>query len=212
MPFLSTLNYTSCNEDWRTERRALRIGPGDRVLAIAGSGDRPMHLLLDDPEAVTAIDANPAQSALLSLKLAALRELPWDEYLLFLGLTDSSAPRTKQLDRLAPALSADAARFFEGERAAVARGVLYAGRWERHYVRVGAVGRAMRGGAIRRLFQFEDLEAQRAFVSDVWDAWWWRRVFDSCAAGRRRASCWATPPSTPTSIPTSTSAATSSTR
>jgi hypothetical protein len=32
--FFSTLNYSSCNEDWRTERRALQLGPTDRLLVV----------------------------------------------------------------------------------------------------------------------------------------------------------------------------------
>ncbi len=178
MPFFSTLSYSSCNEDWRTERRALRVGPGDRALAITGGGDRPMHLLLDDPASVTAVDANPAQSALLALKLAALQALPFDEYAAFLGL-EPATDRVARLEALRPGLPDDAAGFFDRERAAVARGVLYAGRWERHYARVARVGRALRGASIRRLFAFDDLDAQRAWVHEVWDRGWWRLVFDA---------------------------------
>ncbi|MBI2930093.1 MAG: DUF3419 family protein [Planctomycetes bacterium] len=84
--FFSSLNYSSCNEDWRTERRALRIGPADRVLAVTGSGDRPLNLLLDDPAQVLAIDLNPAQNELLRLKAAAMAARPYDDYVVFLGL------------------------------------------------------------------------------------------------------------------------------
>jgi len=98
--FRSTLNYSSVNEDWRTEARALAIGPGDRVLAITGGG-RPLDLLLAGPERVVAIDAVPAQSALLELEAAAMRTLAYDGYAAFLGLTLATrAERRRVLDRL----------------------------------------------------------------------------------------------------------------
>ena len=64
--FMTTLNYASCNEDWRSEWDALEIKPNDRVLCITGSGDRPLNLLLQNPKDVIAMDLNPIQNNLAS--------------------------------------------------------------------------------------------------------------------------------------------------
>ena len=173
--FRSTLNYSSVNEDWRTEARALAIGPGDRVLAITGGG-RPLDLLLAGPERVVAIDAVPAQSALLELEAAAMRTLAYDGYAAFLGLTPATrAERRRVLERLLAGLGSEARAYWSAHRTLVEKGVLFQGRWERFFRLGSMVGRLVRPGKIRRLFAFEDLEEQRAFVGEHWDtaAWSW---------------------------------------
>jgi S-adenosylmethionine-diacylglycerol 3-amino-3-carboxypropyl transferase len=77
--FMTTLNYASCNEDWRSEWDALKITSDDRILCITGSGDRPLNLLFQGPGKVIAMDLNPVQNHLLRLKVAAMKELPYDE-------------------------------------------------------------------------------------------------------------------------------------
>lgn len=170
--FFSTLNYSSCNEDWRTEREALRLGPHDRVLVVTGGGDRPLHLLMDDPARVVALDANPAQNHLLRLKMAAMRVLPYPEYAVFLGLHPGD--RIAHLDAVLDQLPSATRAFWDDNVAAIRSGVLYAGRWERFYRTISTLIRPIRGGAIRRLFEQQDLEAQRTFVREVWDRRWWR--------------------------------------
>jgi S-adenosylmethionine-diacylglycerol 3-amino-3-carboxypropyl transferase len=176
--FFSTLNYSSCNEDWRTEARALEIGPGDRVVAVTGGGDRPLHLLALGPAHVVAVDANPAQTHLLRLKSSAMRALPFSEYVAFLGLTPSTN-RRETFERLAPRLAPDTRAFWETNEKAIVGGVLYAGRWERYYAHISRIARALRGAAIERLFAFTDLSEQRAFVRTNWDRAWWRAVYDA---------------------------------
>ncbi len=175
MGFFSTLNYSSCNEDWRSERAALRIGPEDRVLCVTGSGDRPLHLLLDGPARVVALDANPAQTELLQLKRAALRALPYERYAGFLGL-HPLGERERLLPEVAAALPESSRAFWLQRRRLVARGVLYAGRFERHCRRLAALTRCLRPRAVAQLFAFSDLEAQRRFVRERWDTAAWRRL------------------------------------
>lgn len=175
--FFETLNYSSCNEDWRTERRALQIGPDDRVLCVTGSGDRPLHLLLDDPRSVVSIDANPMQGHLLRLKSAALQALPYPRYAKLLGLTPSRE-RIALLEAVEEHLAPETRAVWRARQWMIARGVLYQGRWERYYRSISRVARLLRGGAIRRLFAFDELTAQQEFVERVWDRRWWRLVFD----------------------------------
>ncbi|MCP4129922.1 MAG: DUF3419 family protein, partial [bacterium] len=87
--FFETLNYSSCNEDAYTELKALDIQPGDGVACITGSGDRPLHILLGNPAHVCAFDANRVQNFLLELKIAAIKELDYEDYIAFLGLVDA---------------------------------------------------------------------------------------------------------------------------
>lgn len=173
--FFRTLNYSSVNEDWRTELAALRLQPEDRVLCVTGSGDRPLDLLAAAPAAVVAIDRNPAQQALLHLKVAALRELPFGDYTRFLGLREApGAWRDAVLARLAPGLPPGASAFWHAHPGLVRRGAIYGGRFERHMRRLARLARLVRPRAVPALFAFTDLDAQRRFVAETWDRPAWR--------------------------------------
>jgi S-adenosylmethionine:diacylglycerol 3-amino-3-carboxypropyl transferase len=144
---------------------------------VTGGGDRPLDLLTVAPARIVAIDFVPAQNHLLRLKMAAIAALDYDEYAAFLGLTEAS-PRWRATildDRLAlpPATRA----FWRGQKHAVGRGILYQGRWERHYGRVAAFTRLIRGRDLNTLFGFDDLEEQRRFVDERWDTSVWRLAY-----------------------------------
>lgn len=180
MPFFTTLNYSSCNEDGMTELRALDIVPGDDVCCITGSGDRALHLLLGDPVRVVAFDVNPLQNHLLALKIAAITELDYAEYAQFLGLHPSANARWECYLRLRPRLPEGAARWWDSQRKAIERGVLYAGRWERYFRFTSRNLRLLRGEKIRRLFGFTSLDEQRAFLHQQWDTRGWRLSLRLC--------------------------------
>jgi S-adenosylmethionine:diacylglycerol 3-amino-3-carboxypropyl transferase len=119
--FWGTLNYSSVNEDWRTEATALRLRDGDRVLAITGGGGRVLDLLAVADVAVVGIDLDGPQNHLLWLKLEAMRRLAWPEYAAFLGLV-AGEPRAGGDARFAPAAPAGGcACILVGERFAGAR-------------------------------------------------------------------------------------------
>lgn len=176
--FFRTVNYSSVNEDWRTEVTALRLEPADRVLCVTGSGDRPLDLLSAAPAAVVAVDRNPAQQALLHLKVAALRELPFEDYTRFLGLREApGAWRETVLAHLSPGLPPGAMAYWNAQPALVRRGAIYCGRFERHLRRLAMLARLVRPRVVPALFTFTDLEAQRRFVAQTWDRPAWRLVY-----------------------------------
>ena len=176
--FLRTLNYASVNEDWRTEAEALRVGSSDSVLCVTGGGDRPLDLLALDPARVVAIDLNPAQNHLLTLKVAAMRRLPFDEYAAFLGLTRAPASwRAQRWHALRGELPPASRGFWDRHRRPIRAGVIYQGRWERYYRRVAVLARVLRPRALPALFEFDEIAAQRAFVRERWDTPAWRATF-----------------------------------
>ncbi len=162
--------YTSVNEDWRTEAAALSPGPLDDVLCVTGSGARPLDLLALGPRRIVAVDVDPAQSALLELKAAAIRGFDFERYARFLGLHRAPArERLAAFASLVPRLSPAATRLLGAHGRDVARGVLYRGRWERYFRAAGRVSGLLRPGLVSRLFSFGDLATQRRFVAESWD-------------------------------------------
>lgn len=173
-----TIYYASVNEDWRTEREALQLGPADMVLCVTGSGDRPLDLLALSPRRVVAIDRNPEQNHLLALKVAAMRRCDYGDFVAFMGL-EGAAPawRREAFASLSGDLDPDARAFWASRLPMIERGVIYQGRWERFYRRAAGVARRLRPRALPRLFEFEDLEAQRGFLRQTWDCPSWRLLF-----------------------------------
>jgi S-adenosylmethionine-diacylglycerol 3-amino-3-carboxypropyl transferase len=174
--FSETLNYASCNEDWRTEWEALAIEPEDTVLCVTGSGDRPLDLLPQNPKLVIAFDRNPIQNHLLQLKMAAISVLSYEAYAAFLGLHPSDS-RSVSWQLVRDHLPRECAAFWDRNISLIENGVIYQGRWEKHFRRIATVAKSIRGRTIRQLFEFRDIESQRQFVYDVWDRWWWRLFF-----------------------------------
>jgi S-adenosylmethionine-diacylglycerol 3-amino-3-carboxypropyl transferase len=80
-----SLVYNTCWEDPAVDRRALALKPEDRVLVITSAGCNALDYALAGPARVYAVDANPRQSALLELKLAAIRRLEFEDFFLIFG-------------------------------------------------------------------------------------------------------------------------------
>jgi len=64
------LVYNTCWEDPRIDRQLLNLDSTSEVVMLSSAGCNALDYLLDEPEAIHCIDANPAQNALLELKKA----------------------------------------------------------------------------------------------------------------------------------------------
>ena len=72
----SRLVYPQIWEDPVVDMKALEIGPGHEVVAIASGGCNVLSYLTADPARITAVDLNGAHIALGKLKICALQHLP----------------------------------------------------------------------------------------------------------------------------------------
>lgn len=76
------LIYNSCWEDPRIDRELLQLDSESRVMMLTSAGCNALDYLLDDPREVHCVDINPAQNALLELKIALIAngnfQLLWD--------------------------------------------------------------------------------------------------------------------------------------
>jgi len=182
--FFQNLNFSSSNEDGETELTAL-AGAG-RILCLTGSGTRPLDLLMSGAEEIVALDVNPAQNALLALKLAAIESFERVEFLAFLGLSPS-ATRGAAYDRLRDRLSPTVRTYWDRRRALVEAGVWYAGKWEKLLRWNARFLRLFRGRALDALLAASDVDQQaglwgqkfgdnrlRAVIELVGRDWIWR--------------------------------------
>lgn len=158
-------NYGISQEDALTERRALDIREGDRLLCVASGGEVPLNMLALGGVAIEAVDISPAQLFLSRLKLAACRALEPFEAAALLGFMDASAAKRRRLfDRTAAFLDNDEKSFWAENMPAVKRGPVRAGRFERYLGRFSPAARAVLGERkLRRLFEQGTVAAQREY-------------------------------------------------
>ena len=174
----SRILYSQSWEDLDCARAALRIQPGDHVLAIAAAGDNVLGLLGDDPARIVAVDVNPAQIALTDLKCTAVRHLSAEELHAFLGLTPA-LDRWAIYRKLRPSLSEASRDYWDSRRRLIEGGILGAGRFER-YVRLfrRVVLPVVPGRhAVRAMLHARDVAMQRRVYARQWDTARWRLLF-----------------------------------
>jgi S-adenosylmethionine-diacylglycerol 3-amino-3-carboxypropyl transferase len=86
------LVYPQIWEDPVVDMKALDIGPGHEVIAIASGGCNVLSYLMADPAGVTAVDLNGAHIALGRLKICAAQNLPdYEAFFRFFGRADARA-------------------------------------------------------------------------------------------------------------------------
>ncbi len=93
----NNLVYNTCWEDPRLDRVALELGPQDNVLVITSAGCNALDYALCAPNHVHAVDMNPRQNALLDLKIAAIKNLTYEEFYWMFGR--GYLPKAKEIYR-----------------------------------------------------------------------------------------------------------------
>jgi S-adenosylmethionine-diacylglycerol 3-amino-3-carboxypropyl transferase len=169
------LLYAQMREDPQVDREALAISPADRLLCVASGGCTALTLLAEGPAELVAVDLNPAQLALVELKIAALRALSVDQLRRFLGAWPTDR-RLQLYRRVEPLLGAGARAYWSERRPLIEGGVLYAGATE-------ALCRRWMPALLacihpRRLYEAlldsPTLEAQRELYRQRWNSRRWR--------------------------------------
>jgi len=165
--FAGSLHYSSCNEDSLTEIKALNIKETDEIICVTGSGGRVLNLLTQKPKRIVAIDLNPIQNWLLELKMAAIKNLDYDNYVKFLGLKPCKE-RLELFDKLKNDLSEDAYRFWGNKKRLIRNGVLYQGILEKYCKHFSNGLKAFMGEKVDKILSFDNLKEQQHYYENVW--------------------------------------------
>ncbi len=165
----SNLVYPQIWEDPVVDMKALEIGPGCEIIAIASGGCNVLSYLVDDPAGVTAVDLNGAHVALGRLKICALENLPdYEAFFRFFGRADARANIEAYDERIRPRLDPMSRAYWDKRRAFGRRRI---GVFGRNFYRYGVLGHFLSAGhAIARLhgldpailLEARSLEEQRA--------------------------------------------------
>ncbi len=140
----SKLVYPQIWEDPVVDMRALEIGPGHEVVAIASGGCNVLSYLTANPAGVTAVDLNGAHIALGKLKICALQNLPdYDTFFRFFGRADARANIAVYDRLLRDKLDPETRSYWDRRRAFGRRRI---GLFARNFYRHGLLGHFLGAG------------------------------------------------------------------
>ncbi len=140
----SKLVYPQIWEDPVVDMKALEIGPGHEVIAIASGGCNVLSYLAANPAGVTAVDLNGAHIALGKLKICALQNLQdYETFFRFLGRADVRANVRVYDQRLRARLDPGTRAYWDKRRAFGRRRI---GVFARNLYRHGLLGHFLGAG------------------------------------------------------------------
>jgi S-adenosylmethionine-diacylglycerol 3-amino-3-carboxypropyl transferase len=100
-------------EDPRMDCEAFRIGGQDVVVSISSAGCNSLSLLCQGPKRLICVDGNPAQNAILELKLAGIAALDHETFFDIFAARRPGVVTKVYRSRLRPRLSVQARRFWD---------------------------------------------------------------------------------------------------
>ena len=174
------LVFAQVREDPRVEMQALAPALRGSIVIVSSAGCTALSLLAAGARRVVAVDVSRTQNHLVELKCAAIRAFDAHVAVAFLGGQPMPAIRRRRLYVvLAPMLTDDARRYWDGEQQAIERGVLRAGRSERFIALVAAAAArfVVRSGGVSKLLDAASLDMQRTVFARSWAGWRWRALF-----------------------------------
>lgn len=108
-----TIVYNISWEDPREEREALDIGRGDVILTIASAGCNVLDYLIEGPDAIVACDMNPAQLAVLRLKMLCIQHLEHGQFFSLWAESDVTTFEAVYTSKLRGYMSGDDKTFWD---------------------------------------------------------------------------------------------------
>jgi S-adenosylmethionine-diacylglycerol 3-amino-3-carboxypropyl transferase len=176
----NNLVYNTCWEDPRIDRAVMGLNAASDVVMITSAGCNALDYALDGPRSIHAIDVNFRQTALLELKIAAIRRLDYEDFFSLFG--DGGHPRFQDWyrDLLRPQLS-QTSQYFWDSRADFFSGEL-AGQTFYHRGTTGVFGRLLAlycrlNGILETalgMFELNSVEEQKALYFRVIRDRFWR--------------------------------------
>ena len=171
------IRYANCWEDPEILLKGLQINNQSKALSIASAGDNSFALLTKDPELVVAVDINETQLFLCELKVAGIKHLDREDFLVLMGFREGN--RLRLFDQLAGKLSSECRGYFETFKDEFELGIVYQGKFEKyfHLFSNKILPWIHSKKTIDQLFKEKSEDDQLEFYNSKWNNWRWRLLF-----------------------------------
>ncbi len=172
------VRYASCWEDADILLEALAVKSAGSYLSIASAGDNSFSILSKNPKLVVALDINPVQLSCVELKKVCFKNLSYEEFISFLGVT-SGKDRVKIYKQFCNQLSDFTKGYWDSHLNLIEQGIIHIGKFEkyfglfRNYVLPLIHSRAK----VEQLLKNNSFEKRNYFYSKCWNTWRWKLLF-----------------------------------
>jgi S-adenosylmethionine-diacylglycerol 3-amino-3-carboxypropyl transferase len=172
----SLIKYSQCWEDTNLVLNTLDIKPGDICLSIAAAGDNSLSLLTRSPKKVIAIDLNPCQLALLRLKVTAIKELDYDQFVTLFGYDQNKESRIGLYLKIENKLDSQTREFWSQNLSLINRGIADCGQLEYYFrlFRRRVLPLIHSRSLTRKLFTKRSKQKRADFFANRWNTTSWK--------------------------------------
>lgn len=176
----SFIRYASVWEDPDILCKALAPSTKQgRILSICSAGDNVLALLTLDPKEIVAVDLSAPQIACLEIRIAAFKELDYEDLCKFLGVQKSKNRVEIYRNRLKKHLSVGSQTFWEFNLSIIRDGIIHGGKFERYLRLFGkwVLPLVQSCSTIDELLKEKSRLERVKFYEERWDHWRWRLLF-----------------------------------
>ena len=173
---LNLIRYSLVWEGFETLFKALEISPKDDLLMITSAGCNVLNALLEQPRSLTAIDLNPEQNRLLSLKMQIIEYLDHDALVSLMGFRGSPAVTTAW-EQVAPTLETGLRQHWEEFFDKNPKGIASSGKLEAY---INGFLKELPGEIqkkVRHLLTFDNIASQNDYFLQELDSSEFKAIF-----------------------------------
>ncbi len=120
--FFKNILYSETWEDFDIDKKALLFKSKDRLLCITSGGSYALNSCLENLSSITSLDSNEVQNYILELKIAAIKNLNYEDFWKFMTIKENRNIRLYKIMRLS--LSTNARTYFDKNINIIYNGVL----------------------------------------------------------------------------------------
>ncbi len=164
---LEIIRYSMVWEDYQLLYQSLAIQPEDHIFSIGSAGDNVLNLLVQNPHKITVVDFNLLQNALLRLKIIAIQQLTYQEFIEVLGLSENK-PSIQLLEKLFSLLPLEEQMYWKSHLHFFEEGLYQSGRLEQYFSRfVDILKQENLYELSTKMYHANSLEAQQKYWSEL---------------------------------------------
>lgn len=168
--YFNNLNYTLANEDTKVEYDLINSNTKS-IAVICGSGSRALPLMAKQIDYLKIIDLSQAQLELCQIRLAAIKNLTYHQFLYLMGYQKSASGLETREDLISKLKLKPETQKILKDNVELWRdcGFIYLGKWENHFMKMGSVFKKFLNPHLDKIFLAQDLEEQKKLVSKYWN-------------------------------------------
>lgn len=166
--FKSPIRFAQGWEDHRVIEEGLNIKKGQIIASVLASGDNVLNLLLLEPLEIYVFDVSDAQIYEVKLKLAAIKNLNYKDFLKIIGYDGKNKERIKIFYSISGKLDDETLSFWIKNIKIVKRGVAFNGWWEKYSASWKYVIKSLLGRDFKRYIESGNiLERRKIFEKRI---------------------------------------------